>query len=77
MKVFTHPTLFKKYLYSENKVNTSSPPIKKKSIDRYSVDGFIIYRILFRNKFKDTKKVNKIGEIPNNVYSSLINLKPK
>lgn len=56
MKVFTHLILFKKYLYSKNKVNTSSHPIKKKSIDRYSVDGFIIYRILFRNKFKDTKK---------------------
>ena len=31
----------------------------------------------YTKKYKYTKKVNKIGEIPNIVYSSLINLKPK
>lgn len=54
-----------------------TPKLTSNPLAEQSVDGFIIYRILFRNKFKYTKKVNKIGEIPNNVYSSLINLKPK
>jgi hypothetical protein len=54
-----------------------TPKLTSNPLAVQSVDGFIIYSKIYKCLSINTKKVNKIGDFPNNVYSSLINLKPK